>query len=481
MTHFLEKMFNPKSIAFLGASNNFQTMGTGQLYTLMSRYNGQIYPVHPNEEAILGLSVFQSLEDLPEIPDLIIIVLPTRLVIPYLEESGKLGIPYAIIVSAGFSETGKAEDQIKLNEIAKKYGMRFIGPNCIGIINPHSEHGIINCTWFPFEVPTGLDANIGLISQSGSWISQILIWAERRGLLVGKAISVGNEANVNITDCLEFFLHDNKTKVVAIYIEGVKKDGRQFQKALKRLSQEKPVVVNYAGGTEAGSRAGMSHTASLGGKNTVYDTVFRQSGVIRAESMEQLYEFSHVFSLTYPPKGDRVGLITNSGGPAVTLADSCEKSGLNVPLFSPSLQEELRGIIPSVASSKNPIDLTFDVNFPLFYQDVPKLIWKSGEVDSLIFYGVFGSSVFERILKFNDFKFKELFPIEAMDYVLTESLDAFIDWIHKEKIPVVISCIDTGDNIVDYLQRNGIAVFKFPSMTVAALKALTEYYLKFNS
>jgi acetyltransferase len=481
MTHFLKKMLNPSSIAFLGASNNIQTMGTGQLYTLMSRYKGKIYPIHPNDEIVLELPAFKNLEDLPEVPDLLIITLPTRLVIPYLRKAGEFGIPYAIIVSAGFSEIGKIDDQNKLNDIANKYGMRIIGPNCIGIINPHSDHGIINCTWFPFEVPTGLNANIGIVSQSGSWISQILIWAERRGLRVGKAISIGNEANVNITDCLEFFLHDNKTKVVAIYIEGVKKDGRQFQKVLKRLTREKPVVVNYVGGTEAGSRAGMSHTASIGGKSSVYDAVFRQSGVIRADSMEQLYEFSHVFSLTYPPKGDRVGLITNSGGPAVTLADSCEKYGLNVPLFSSSLQKELRDIIPSVASSKNPIDLTFDLNFSLFYQDVPKLIWESGEVDSLIFYGVFDSTGLERILKFNDFKLKESFPIEAMDYILTESLHAFTTWIHEEEIPALISCIDTGDKVVNFLQNSGIAVFKFPSMTVAALKVLTEYYLQFNS
>jgi acetyltransferase len=453
-------------------------MGTGQLYILMSRFTGKIYPVHPKEETILGLTAYKKLEDLPEVPDLLIITLPTRLVIPYLEKAGKIGIPYAIIVSAGFSEIGKSEDQEEITEIAKMYGMRLMGPNCIGIVNHHCEQGILNCTWFPFEVSKELEANIAIVSQSGSWISQILIWAEKRGLCIGKAISVGNEADTSVTDCLEFFLHDPKIKVVALYIEGIKKEGRRFIKALEKLVEKKPVIVNYVGGTEAGSRAGMSHTASLGGKPLIYDTVFKHTGAIRVQSMEELYEFSHAFSLAYPPKGDRVGLITNSGGPAVSLADSCERNSLNVPIFSSSLQKQLRDIIPPVASSKNPIDLTFDINFPLFYLEVPKLIWKSGEVDSLIFYGVFGPTSIERMMKFNNYKFRENFQTEAMEYVLTETLKEFIKWIHEEKIPVLVSCIDTGYRAVELLQKNRIAVFKFPSTTVAALRALISYYSK---
>ncbi|MFX0085844.1 MAG: acetate--CoA ligase family protein [Candidatus Hodarchaeota archaeon] len=480
MTHFLEELLNPRSIALLGASNNIQTMGTGQLYVLMSRFKGKIYPVHPKEEKILGLTTYKTLEELPEVPDLLIITLPTRLVIPYLEKAGKIGIPYIIIVSAGFSEIGKPENQEEISEKAKLYGMRIIGPNCIGIVNQHCKQGILNCTWFPFEISKDLEANIAIASQSGSWISQILVWAEKRGLRIGKAISVGNEADINVTDCLEFFHHDPKTKVIALYIEGIKKNGRKFIEVLEKLTNIKPVIVNYVGGTEAGSRAGLSHTASLGGRPEIYETVFKQSGAIRAQSMEELYEFSHAFSLAHPPKGDRVGLITNSGGPAVTLADSCERNGLKVPIFSNSLQKQLNEIIPPVASSKNPIDLTFDINFPLFYQEIPKLVWRSGEVDSLIFYGVFGPTSIERMMMFNNFKFREIFQIEAMEYVLTKTLKGFVKWIHEEKIPVLVSCIDTGYRAVDFLQKNGIAVFKFPSTTVVALKALISYYSKKN-
>jgi len=476
MTHFLEKIMNPKSIAFLGASNNFITMGTGQLYVLRSRFQGNIYPIHPTEESILGFPAYRDLEDLPEIPDLLVIVLPTRLVINYLEKAGKLGIPYVIIVSAGFSEVGETENQVELNKIAQRYRMRFIGPNCIGIINLHCKQGIFNCTWFPFELPSNQEGNISLISQSGSWISQILIWIERRGLRLGKAISVGNEANVNVTDCIEYFRDDPDTKVVGVYIEGVKREGRLFVKALRELAKKKPVVVHYVGGTIAGSRAGMSHTASLGGKSSIYETVFKHARVIETTTMEELYEYLHAFSLVYPPKGDRVGLITNSGGPAVTFADSCERSGLPVPSFSPNLQNHIREVVRSTASANNPIDLTFDMNMDLFYNEVPRLIWKSGEVDVLLFYGVFGGNMMERMFKFGNNEFIEMLPVTFFETMLKENLENFVNWVHEHEIPVLISCLDTADEAVEYLQNNGIAVFKWPSMAARAMKALVDYY-----
>ncbi len=476
MTHFLDELLNPRSVAFLGASNNLITMGTGQCYALKTRFKGKIYPIHPKEDKVLGLPVYRKLEDLPEIPDLLIIVLPTRLVIEYLEAAGKLGIPYAVIVSAGFSEVGEVDNQEELNEIATRFNMRFIGPNCIGVINTHSNHGILNCTWFPFELPKDQKGNISLLSQSGSWISQILIWAERRGLRIGKSISIGNEANTSITECLEYFHQDPQTEVIGMYVEGIKREGRKFVEALHEVSREKPVVVSYHGGTSAGARAGMSHTASLGGKPSIYDAIFKQSGVIQAANMEELFEFTHAFSLAHPVKGKRVGLITNSGGPAVTLADLCEKEGLEVVSLSKDLQAQLKAIIPSVASANNPIDLTFDLNFNLFYEEVPKLVWHSGEVDVLIFYGIFGRSMLERSLEYSNGEFSHLFPLEPMDILVQETLERFFEWVHSNKIPVLISCIDTADNLIPLFQENRIPIFKWPNMTVKAARALVQYY-----
>jgi acyl-CoA synthetase (NDP forming) len=478
MTHILDKMLNPKSVAFLGASNNIATMGTGQCYCLKARFTGKIYVIHPSEEEVLGLPVYRKLSDLPEVPDLLVIVLPTRLVTDYLEKAGQFGIPYAIIVSAGFGEVGNVNSQERLNEIADQYNMRFIGPNCIGVVNTDCDKGIFNCTWFPFELKEGEEGNISMVSQSGSWISQTLIWEERRGLRVRKAISIGNEANISISECFDYFRKDELTKVVATYIEGIKKDGEEFVKSLKALAKIKPVIVSYHGGTSAGARAGLSHTASLGGKPSVYETIFKQAGVIRASNMEELFEFSHAFSLTHPPKGDRIGLITNSGGPAVTLADLCERSGLLVPSFSKKLQDQLKAVIPAVASPNNPVDLTFDLNFPLFYELVPKLIWESGEVDALIFYGIFGSSILKRSLDYNHGEYEEIFPFEGMDFVMQESLDKFYKWVHENEIPVMISCIDTADDIIGQLQHNSIPVFKWPNMTVKAMEALVQYYAR---
>jgi acetyltransferase len=478
MAHILDKILNPQSIAFLGASNSITTMGTGQLYVLKSRFQGRILPVHPSDEKVLGLPAYKSLEELPIVPDLLIIVLPTQLVADYLDRAGKMGIPYSIIVSAGFSEVGKLDDQENLNKIAQKYGMRFIGPNCIGIINLHCPNGIVNCTWFPFELPNSQSGNISIVSQSGSWISQILIWADRRGLRIGKAISIGNEANVDITDCLDYFRQDPLTKVVCVYLEGVKSEGRRFISSLRELAKQKPVVINYVGGTEAGLRAGMSHTASLGGKPLIYDTIINHTGAIRANTMEELYEFVHAFSMIYPPKGARIGLITNSGGAAVTLADSCEKNGLKVPEFSKDLQEKIRDIIPPVASPNNPVDVTFDMNFDLFFHQIPQFIWESGEVDALLLYGLYDSSMMTQMIKFANNENAEIFPLTIMDSIQAEILEKFVKWVHKEKIPMMITCLDTADEAEVFLQNNDIPVFKFPSMTARAMKAVVSYYTK---
>ncbi|MHA2236871.1 MAG: acetate--CoA ligase family protein [Candidatus Hodarchaeales archaeon] len=481
MTHFLSDFLDPKSVAFLGASNNITTMGTGQIYSLKSRFTGKIYPIHPTEEKILGLKAFKDLTELPEVPDLLIVVLPTRIVEEYLEKAGKIGINYVIIISAGFSEVGKTESQERLNEIAKRYNMRFIGPNCFGVVNTHGTNGILNCTWVPFELPEQQKGTISLVSQSGSWISQTLIWAERRGLRIGKGLSVGNEANIDLTEYLEYLKNDPNTQVIGMYLEGIKKNGRKFVKTLKETAKEKPVIISYHGGTKAGSRAGMSHTASLGGSLSIYNSIFKQTNVIAAENMEQLFEYTHAFSVAYPPQGKRIGLITNSGGPAVTLADLCEKEKLVVPEFSTDLIAQLREIIPPVASPNNPIDLTFDLNLPLFYNDIPKLIWESGEVDALIFYGIFGNNMLKRAIEFNHGEFKEIFPLEVMDQVMGNILNKFSKWIHRNKIPVLISCIDTADNVVKILNRSNIPVFKWPSMTVKAMRALIQYYCELNN
>jgi acetyltransferase len=305
-----------------------------------------------------------------------------------------------------------------------------------------------------------------------------LIWIEKRGIHINKAISVGNEANVDITDCLEYFREDEGTKVLGMYIEGIKKEGRKFVDALRSITKTKPVIVSYHGGTTAGARAGMSHTASLGGKPSVYDSIFKQSGVIKAANMEELFEYSYCFSLAHPPKGNRVGLITNSGGPAVTLADLCERENLVVPAFSSELQNKLKEVIPRVASPNNPIDLTFDLNIPLFYEEVPRLIWESGEVDSLIMYGIFDDTMLRRSIRYSGGELEEIFPFEAMSLIMNETLGNFCKWVHENKIPVLISCIDTADNVVELLNTNDIPVFIWPGMTVKAMKALVQYYQK---
>ena len=340
-----EKLFRPESIVIVGASNNIHKPGGKIVKNLLdNNFQGELFTVNPKEDNIQGIRSYHSTMELPSV-DLAILAIPAQFCLNEVTILAEQKNTKAfIIISAGFGETseeGKVWEQ-KISKVISDNDGCLIGPNCIGVVNTECDNNILNCTWFPFELPEGEEGNISLASQSGSWISQTLIWAERRGLRIRKAISTGNEANVSISECFDNFLQDKGTKVVATYIEGIKKDAKGFIESLRALAKEKPVIVSYHGGTTAGARAGLSHTASLGGKPSIYEAIFKQAGVIRASNMEEMFEFSHAFSLAHPPKGKRIGLITNSGGPAVTLADLCERSGLVVPSFSDELQEKLK-------------------------------------------------------------------------------------------------------------------------------------------
>ena len=276
---------NPGSIAFFGASNHLSSMGSNLLASLQALgYPGRVYPVHPREATVRGLPAYRSVLDLPEAPDLAVLVLPADVVLPTLELCGRKGIPCAIIVSGGFREAGPAgaELEAKLLGIARRYGLRFLGPNCIGVANPHHR---LNTTFLECE---GRPGHIGLASQSGSFITQMFNYLARRSLGFSSAFSVGNEADLDLVDCLAYLGACPRTRVIALYVEGIRR-GRRFMETARRIAAQKPIVAFYVGGSEAGGRAGRSHTGALSGPDEIYDAVFRQSGIIRAQSISELF------------------------------------------------------------------------------------------------------------------------------------------------------------------------------------------------
>ena len=467
----LHQLMNPRSIATVGAGNNPMKMGTLQALSIIKDgYNGKFYPVHPREETVIGHKAYRSVFDLPENPDLAILIVPTDQVVPLLDDFGKLGTKYAVIISGGFKERGHEGQKLEneLLKIADKYGMRFLGPNCIGIINSQIS---LNMTVFAHSAKPG---KFGLASQSGTYVTQTLSYLRKKGIRFSKAISVGNEANIDIVDALEYLGEDPDTKAIGLYIEGIS-DGRRFIEVAQKITPYKPVLAQYVGGSNAGARAGMSHTGSMAGPDILYEGIFKQAGIIRVNSVEDLYE--HGWALATQPKlrGKRIGVVTNSGGPGSAMANICDAGGLDVPTFSDELQAELKKYIPSHAASINPVDMTFDLDAQVLSAVVPETVMKSGEVDGIILHGIMSTG----FLRDKYPHIRELVGGVSLDLVLNRFRPDFAQTVslpEKYKMPLIVSSfLGREDNYTEAYQDHDIPAFDGPEKAARAMLAMLHY------
>jgi acyl-CoA synthetase (NDP forming) len=379
---------HPRSIAWAGASNNPAKMGTIQLNNLLGGgFAGRVYPIHPTEKTVLDLEAYPNASALPEVPDLAFIVVPTRVAVEIVEDLGKRGIKRAVIVTGGFRETGEEgrKREADLVSVADRYGMRFIGPNCIGVMHTRQA---LNTTMFPMCVMPG---PVGLVSQSGSYVTQVQLYLRRRGIHISQAISVGNEASIDVVDCLEYLAEQDDTRAIILYLETLRRP-RQFFEVAREVTRTKPVAALYVGGTGAGGRAGGTHTGALAGDDRLYEALFRQSGVLRVQTVAELYTVGYALACQPPLRGKRIGIVSHSGGPVTSMADACERHGLEVPVFSKPLQEALKPFLPATASAANPVDLTFGLGQADMTTTIPRRILESGEVDGLLIHGIMGSS-----------------------------------------------------------------------------------------
>jgi acyl-CoA synthetase (NDP forming) len=413
--HFLDSILNPKSICFFGANNNLmKTMGSFQLRNIITEgFQGNIYPIHPREEQVLGIKAYKSVLDLPETPDLAMMVIPTKYIPQVMEQCGQKGIKRLIITSGGFQEIGSEGKRYsqKIDEIAKKYEMRFIGPNCLGIYNgwyiPENKKIRFNTFWI-YKLPeTGI---ISIASQSGTVASHLFWYAEDIGTKIGKSLSIGNSNNIDIVDCLEYFKNDPQTKVIGLYIEEIRR-GKEFINIAKEITPKKPIVAIYAGGSKAASRSISSHTGSIAGNDEIYEAVFKETGILSATSATEFFHYLRVLSHGIFPRGKRIGIITDSGGAGAMMAKANEKIGLEVPEFSEKLQSEISKYISDISYPNNPVDLTFTLNQYNLYVKLPKLLMKSGEVDGIMIYGAFGVEEFLEVMKKSGFETKDLLDL----------------------------------------------------------------------
>ncbi len=465
----LHQIMNPRSVVVAGVSNNFMKMGSIQALNLFSSgYKGKVMILHPHDETVMGKPAFKSAADLPETPELALLVTPTKVTLDVLDDLGKNGVKRAVIVTAGFREMGEngAHLEEKLKETAARHGIRFVGPNCIGVLNTHAN---LNLTVFPYNDKPG---HVGLISQSGTYVAQTMPYLRERGIRYSQAISVGNATDIGIAECLEYMGEDPDTRAVALYIEGLS-DGEAFVEAAMNVTRKKPVVALYVGGTGAGARSGMSHTGSLGGPDQLYDGIFEQAGVIRVHSSVDLYGWANTLANMPVPRGRRMAILTHSGGPASTMADACERAGLALPVFSEQLQQKIRPYIESTASAKNPVDLTFSMEHENFIQKIPELLFASDEIDGVLVHGVMDSGFAHEI---HD-NVRNMLSISKEDFVnsIRFDLTRLIELPHETQKPLVASSFLSNDHAARTMRDHEIPLFNFPEGAVGAMRALVQY------
>jgi len=468
---FFYSLMNPKSIAIVGANNNPMKMGTMHaLSILKDGFKGKFYPVHPTEKKVLGHPAFKSPLELPEAPDLAMFVLPSQHLLPVFESFGKIGTKYAIVITAGFKEAG--EDGIALEEklkaLAKKYNIRFVGPNCMGIVNRDIS---LNTSVSPI---VGKPGKLGLISQSGTYVAQTVDYLKKRGIRLSKAVSVGNEADINIIDVLEYLGEDDQTSAISMYIESIR-DVKRFLRVARKITPHKPVIAQYIGGSEAGGRAGLSHTGAMAGKDYLYDGLFKQAGIIRVYSVEDLYGIGWTFATQPRIKGNRIGIITNSGGPGSAIADTCDANGCEMPPFSKELQEKIKPMIPVHAPCGNPVDLTFALDMKVMTHTIPDLVMKSGEVDGIVLHGAMSTGFLAAVFP----HLSELMPGVSLEEMINGATKDLADSVRvpfENNIPMTVSAFfDRSDQYTREYEDNNIPVFDSPEKAAHAISALVKY------
>ncbi|MBN2398193.1 MAG: CoA-binding protein, partial [Deltaproteobacteria bacterium] len=426
--------------------------------------------VHPTEGEVRGHRAYKSVLDLPEVPDLAIIVLPRDVVCPAMEECGRKGVRRAIVVSGGFREVGSegAAMQKQLEHIADEYGIRFLGPNCLGVANPHLK---LNPTPLPAEGPPGF---VGLASQSGSFVTQMFNYLHRHGLGFSTALSVGNEANIDIVECMEYLGACPNTKVIALYVEGITR-GREFMEAARAITPRKPIVALYVGGSETGRRAGLSHTGAMAGPDGIYDGMFRQSGIIRAQTLAELFDFCLALGILPRPRGNRVIVQTHSGGPGAVAADSLGRAGFVLPALSASIIRKLRTVIPKEASTNNPVDRAFAKDIMDDFYKIPDILLQEENADMLMVYFVTPDIFLERGMKSLGMPPDEI--REEVRKLIDQNMEAFFSLTKKHDKPVIgYTYRSLREQMVQGLLERGVPIYQGPERAARAMAALLEYH-----
>jgi acetate---CoA ligase (ADP-forming) len=400
----MNTFFEPRGVAVIGASR--RAMKAGQVifknFVINKQRNlfkAKLYPVNPNEKTIQGFPCYPSILDIKDEVDLAVIVVPAKIVPEVMKEIAERGVKAAAIITSGFSEVGNNELEEEVANIAKKAGIRVLGPNCLGVYD--SKTGV-DMLFLPetkmlttgdevVATPRPMAGPIAIVTQSGAFGAAALDYLAGKQMGVSKFVSFGNKADITGAEMLEYLLHDSSTHVILLYSESID-NGREFMKAAKKVTSKKPIIALKVGKSAAGARAAASHTGAIAGSDAIYDSAFKQVGILRASDLEEFFDIGKALAFQPPIAGNNVAIITDAGGPGIMCVDECVAQGLNVKKFSDEtiakfekLKQE--GKIPRFATNFNPVDLTGSVTSEMFEEGI-KILFDDPKIDGIIVLGL---------------------------------------------------------------------------------------------
>ncbi len=444
-----EKLLKPKSVAVVGASADPTKVGNYVLKNLINDgFAGEIFPINPKASEIEGKKCYSSLTAVPGPVDLAIFVIKRELVNPMLKECGTKGITAVIVITAGFGETGEEGRKLQreMAQIVEEYKITLVGPNCLGLINPWHK---LNAS---FGQAAGEPGSIALISQSGALLTAIQDMATHEKIGWSVLASIGNKATLDEVHFLDYLQYDDNSRVIAAYLEDISR-GQEFMRVAERVSKTKPIVILKSGRTASGAKAAASHTGSLAGADAAYDSAFARTGVIRADSIEKLFDISVAFAYQPLPKGDRIAVVTNAGGPGIMMTDALEMAGLTMARFDETTREKLRKILPPAGSIHNPVDVLGDAGAAVYAKSI-NVLMETETVDSVIVI---------------------LTPQKMTDAV--ETAKAIVEASAKYK-KTIFACFMGAAAVaegVDILRRNKIPCYPIPERASSAMREMVSY------
>jgi acetyltransferase len=448
--HSLDEIFRPRSVAIIGASRKRNTIGHEILRNLVDfEFNGPVYPINSGAAVVRSTKAYRNLDEIPGPVDLALIVVPRDQVLKSIDQCGRKGVRGVVVITAGFKEVGEegARHEAQLHRRIKKYGMRMVGPNCMGVVNTEPDVRL-NAT-FASAVPSR--GNVGFISQSGALGEAILADAARSGLGVAQFVSMGNKTDMSGNDMLEYWEDNDDVQVILMYLESFG-NPRKFTELARRVTRKKPVIAVKAGTTAAGARAASSHTGSIVGLDIATDSLLEQCGVLRVSSLSEMFVQAMALASQPIPNGDRIAIVTNAGGPAILCTDACIGRGVQLAEFSEATRRALKRVLPAEASLANPVDMIASADAAQ-YRAVLDRVKKDRGVDAII--AIFVS------------------PIMIDAFEVAKAIADAADG-SKPVLSVFMGKQRSSEGLAE-LSKRGVPVYRFPEEAATAMAAMVRY------